>query len=307
MLKFFSAPIFAGVVLGILFPYKSLSLTWTSSLLLFLLLFLNTLAIDKKKFLALAGRRSMWLQCVLAQLLIFVFFPVIQTALALQVLRDQDFVFGVAVASLAPCALVNPFFANHRGGDSGLALMNVIISTLLCPFVTVPILALTALAPVFIDTKFLLLYLFLLSVVPLVASFSTSLVFPKLGRASVKWLPLGNSIILALLMFILTGSSLHRVPFRLLLSQDLVVLVGLFLLIDFGIFLALRWAGRLFFNRINTETLALSVASRNFAVTATIMLVFHPKAALPSAIGLMIHSLFFQWLLSSARRRGQPA
>ncbi len=302
MLKFFSAPLFAGAILGVLFPYQSLTLTWTSSLLLFLLLFLNTLSIDKKKFLRLSLRRSAWVQCLLAQFLIFVFFPVVFTAVALQFLRDQDFAFGVAVATLAPCALVNPFFAQIRGGDTGLALMNVVVSTLLGPFVTVPMLAVTALSPVFIDTKFLLLYLLLLTVLPLALSALTGAVLPRLAKASAGWLPAGNSLILASLMFILVGSSLNRVPFRMLLNSDLFVLVALFLFLDFGIFALVRWTGRAFFNRPDTETLALSVASRNFAVTATVMLILHPKAALPSAIGLLIHTLFFQWLLSSARK-----
>lgn len=266
------------------------------------MLFLNTLAIDKRKFLQLATKKSPWLQCVSSQLLIFVFFPVVQTTVALMFLRDQDFAFGVAVASLAPCALINPFFATHRGGDPGVALLNVVISTLLCPFVTVPLLAFTALAPVFIDMKFLIQYLLLITVLPLALSFFVTLVFPKIAKWSVRWLPAGNSLLLAMLMFILVGSSLNRIPYRLLLNRDLAVLVGLFLFIDFGIFWLMRKTGRLFINRLKTETMALSVASRNFAVTATIMLTFHPKAALPSAIGLIVHSLFFQWLLSSARK-----
>lgn len=286
-----------------LFPYQSLTLTWTSSLLLFLLLFLNTLAIDKRKFVRLSLRRSAWVQCLLAQFLIFVFFPVMITAGALQFLRDQDFAFGVAVATLAPCALVNPFFAQVRGGHSGLALLNVVVSTLLGPFVTVPMLALTALSPVFIDTKFLLLYLLLLTALPLAVSAGVSALAPRLAKASVKGLPVANSLVLASLMFILVGSSLNRVPFRMLLSTDLFILVVIFLVLDFGVFGVVRWTARAFFNRPDAETLALSVASRNFAVTATIMLIFHPKAALPSAIGLLIHTLFFQWLLSSARRK----
>lgn len=286
-----------------LFPYQSLTLTWTSSFLLFLLLFLNTLHVDKKKFAALAVRGSAWTQVALTQFLIFIFFPVVITALALQFLRDPDFAFGVAVATLAPGALVNPFFAGHRGGHAPMALMNVIVSTFLCPFVTVPILALTALSPVFIDTKFLLLYLSLLTVLPLLLSAVVSGIAPRLAKKSANWLPAANSVILASLMFILVGSSLNRVPFRMLISQDLLVLVALFLFIDFGVFALVRWTARAFFNRVESETLALSVATRNFAVTATIMLIFHPKAALPSAIGLLIHTLFFQWLLIGRRRK----
>lgn len=251
---------------------------------------------DKKKLISV---RAGWLQCIAAQGLVFLFFPVLQTALASLWLRDQDFVFGVAVASLAPCALVNPFFARQRGGDSGLALLNVIVSTLLCPFVTVPLLALSHLAPVFLDTRYLLVYLSLLTVLPVAASFTLSYIFPQLPGRTVKWLPAGNSLILALLMFILVGSSLNRVPLRLLLNHDFAVLVGLFILFDFGVFLVTRYGAAVFVTKVKGETLALSVSSRNFAVSSSLMLAFHPKAALPSAVGLIIHCFFFQWLLNA--------
>ncbi len=285
-------------MLGLAFPYTSLSLIWASSFLLFALLFLNTLAVDKRKLITF---RSGWLQCVSAQLLIFLFFPVLQTALASLLLRDQDFVFGVAVAALAPCALVNPFFAGQRGGDTGLALLNVIVSTLLCPFVTVPLLALSKLAPVFLDTRYLLVYLSLLTVVPVALSFTVSYFFPKLPSRAAKWLPTGNSLILALLMFILVGSSLNRVPLRLLLNYDFAVLVGLFLFFDFGVFLITFKGAQGFIKKAKAETMALSVSSRNFAVSSSLMLAFHPKAALPSAVGLIIHCFFFQWLLNAKK------
>lgn len=285
-------------MLGLIFPYTSLSLIWASSLLLFLLLFLNTLAVDKRKLISV---RSGWWQCLTAQALIFLFFPVCTAAATILLVRDQDFVFGVAVAALAPCALVNPFFANQRGADPGVALLNVVVSTLLCPLITVPMLAWSRLSPVFLDAKFLFTYLSLLTVVPVALSFLITYFFPRVaGRAS-RWLPLGNSLILALLMFILVGSSINRVPLRLLLGRDMAALIAIFVLVDFGIFFAMRWSASQFFKTAKAETMAISVASRNFAVSSSLMLAFHPKAALPSAIGLVIHCFFFQWLLSSAK------
>lgn len=278
-----------------IFPSASLSLVWASSLLLFLLLFLNTLAVDKRKLISF---RTGWLQCITAQALGFIYFPVCTAAAALLLLKDQDFVFGVAVAALAPCALVNPFFAGHRGGDAGIALLNVVVSTMLCAFITVPLLAFSNLAPVFLDAKFLFYYLSLITVAPVALSFLVVFFFPRVTGRAAKWLPLGNSLILACLMFILVGSSLTRLPLRLLLNRDFAVLVLLFFAIDFGIFGLTRRAAGLFVKKAKAETLALSVSSRNFAVSSSLMLAFHPKAALPSAIGLIIHCFFFQWLLS---------
>jgi predicted Na+-dependent transporter len=263
-----------------------------------LLLFVNTLAVEKRKWNPGGGK---WLQCLATQALIFIFVPVCTAAAASLMVKDPDFVFGVAVASLAPCALVNPFFAALRGGDAGMALLNVLVSTLICSFVTAPLLKWTNLSPVFLDMRFLSLYLTLLTAVPTAISFGVIRLYPAVSSRVRPWLPLSNSIILAVLMFILVGSSVDRVPLRLLLSYDFAALVFLFIVLDFGVFLLAKFSALQFIKRPMAESLALSVASRNFAVSSSLMLAFHPKAALPSAIGLVVHSLFFQWLLNGRK------
>ncbi|MGE0528297.1 MAG: hypothetical protein AB7G93_16270 [Bdellovibrionales bacterium] len=306
MLKLFSAPIVVGIALGLLFPYQSLSLIWVSSILLFLLLFLNTLSVDSRKIFAVS-RNQAW-QSLTAQVLIFFIFPVIQTGAAAAILHDPDFVFGVAVSSLAPAALVNPFFAHVRGGDRALALLNVILSTVLSPLLTVPLLFALGLGAVFINSRFLFVYLIGLTALPVLLSFGVTTLWPGAGARIQRILPAANSLILAALMFILVGSSLNRVPVRLLLKGDFPNLLLLFVGIDFGIFIAVRAAAKLFLPIPGAETLALSVATRNFAVSASLMLLFHPKAALPSAAGLIIHCLFFQWLVwRGARSRSASA
>lgn len=269
--------------------------------MLFLLLFLNILAVDKKNL--LDRPRAQAAQTTISLALIFLFFPVVQTALASILIRDADFVFGVAVSSLAPCALVNPFFARVRGGNEEMALWTVILSTLLCPLATVPLLKLLGLSTVFLDARFLWIYLLALTTGPLVLSFALS------PFVSVSWLrpklPLLNSLILAVLMFILVGSSLNRVPLRLLLNQDFSYLVVIFLLVDFGVYFLMRHVSRWFTSAADAETIAISVATRNFAVSASLMLFFHPKAALPSAVGLIVHGLFFQFLTWKKSPRGQ--
>lgn len=278
-------------------------MTWISSLLLFLLLFLNTLAVDKEKLGFSRERWTLWIHGLWIQPLIFIFIPVICTALALLLLKDRDFIFGVTVASLAPAAFVNPFFARHRGGDVGLALAAVLLSTFLCPFVTVPVLRFSDLAPVFLDARFLLLYLVLLTTLPVGLSWLVTRIWPGWTQRTQSFLPLANSLILATLMFILVGSALLRVPLRLLLDEQFVYLTLIFVFMDFGVFVLARFAARQFLNPEMAESVTLSVACRNFAVSSTLMLIFHPKAALPSAVGLVVHSFFFQWLLFRAREK----
>lgn len=258
-------------------------------------MFLNILAVDKKKILAVSGRQTGLSAAATA--LIFLFFPALQTALAAVLLQDADFVFGVAVSSLAPCALVNPFFARQRGGNEEGALWNVVLTTLLCPLATVPLLQLLGMNTVYLDARFLWIYLLTLTTGPLVLSFAVSAAVPKAANWVRPSLPLLNSVILAVLMFILVGSSLNRVPLRMLLNQDFAALIFIFIFVDFGVYFVMRYVSPWFMSQGDAETLAISVSTRNFAVSASLMLFFHPKAALPSAVGLIVHCVFFQYLL----------
>lgn len=269
-----------------------------SSPLLFLLFLFNTLAIGPKQLLNLS--KPQWLQSAITMCLLFIILPVLQAAAAILLLKDRDFVLGVVVASCAPSALVIPFFANLRGADGALSLLNVVISSLLCPVAIVLMLLLTGFSSVFIDVRFLALYLFTLTAVPLALSFIVVGLRRDLPRYIGPVLPLLNSVLLAALIFILVGGSLHQVPLRMLLKGDLLPLVLLFTALEFGLFFVVRQSAALFLNAFESETMALSLATRNYAVSASLLLFFYPKAALPSAIGLMIHAVFFQWL---ARKR----
>jgi len=295
LLKLFSLPILVGIGFGVVFPYQSMSLIWLSSILLFLLLFLNTLAIEVGQVRLSLSQN--WSPSLLALFLIFGLFPLILAAAARLLLKDQDFAFGLVVSALAPCALVNPFFARLRGGDAPLSLVHVILSTLACPFLTLPMLKALGFESVYLDFNYTLLYLASLTILPVGVSLLVARAWPTIQKKMAPALPPLNSLILAMLMFILVGSSLSRVPVRFLSQSDFLVLIAFYLLMDFGFYWGVKYSGRLFFNAATSETLALSVASRNFAVSASLMLFFHPKAALPSAVGLMIHALFFQWLV----------
>lgn len=281
--------------MGIIFPFQALSLIWTSSILLFFLLFLNTLPVDLKEVRRCLSQRGK--ESLLTLALIFLFFPLLTAAAARLFIVDQDFAFGLVVSSLAPCALVNPFFAKVRGGDSPLALVNVVVTTLICPFVTIPILFGLGFDLIYLDLTYTVVFLVSLTVLPIGLSLIVARLWPRLPTKWSSTLPLCNSLILSALMFVVVGSSLNKVPLRMLQHNDLLAMCLFFIFSDFGLYVMARYCARLFVQTSSAETFALSVSSRNFAVSASLMLFFHPKAALPSAIGLMVHAAFFQWLL----------
>ncbi len=298
LLRFFSLPIFVGVALGTVYPYPAFSLIWLSSFLLFTLLFVNTLSFEWRTVLPMV--KGSLPQILSAQVLIFVFFPVVISAAGALLLRDRDYAFGIAVSALAPCALINPFFAERRGGSRDVALINIAISALLSPLLTGLILDLLGFGGIFTAPGAYFRFLALLTVVPILFSWPVGRVLPRVRDILVSQTPLLNSLLLAALIFILTGVSLNRAPLRLLLDSELALVFGFYFLMDFGIYLLVRKTASAFFSSKAAETLALSAGSRNFAVTAALLLTFYPKAALAPAVGLLVHGLFFQWLLLTA-------
>jgi predicted Na+-dependent transporter len=141
---------------------------------------------------------------------------------------------------------------------------------------------------------------------PLLSSLVIAWWWPSVSRFVTPALPPLNSFLLATLMFILVGCSLHQIPLRLLLKGDLLPLLLIFGAAEFGLFFVARQGSLLFMNKSSGEALALSLSTRNFAVSASLLLFFYPKAALPSAVGLMIHAVFFQWLAYDSAPQKAP-
>lgn len=278
-----------------------MSLVWASSVLLFVLLFLNTLSGEMENIPRLSRREAA--ETLLGLALTYVIAPVIMTALASRVLQDRDFLIGFTISTMAPAALVAPFFARARGGDRRAALAGVVTTTLACPFALA--LFLPRLIPdnMYINTSYTVTYMAALTILPVLTSWIATRACPRLPVFLEPAMPTANSVILAALMFILVGSSLHKVPLHSLAIRDLMALAGLYLVFDFGIYILGRRAFGLFFTPSTAEALALNLSTRNFAVTAGLMLFFQPKAAVPSAVGLVIHGLFFQFLLWPQRLR----
>ena len=287
MNRFFSLPVVAGILGGVLFPYQSLNLVWAASILLFFLLLFNVLEVDVLS--ALSALRGTGKLTALRLALLFGFFPVLQTVAASLVLTDRDHIFGVAMASLAPPALVVPMFLRRRGGNVAGGVSIVVLATLLYPLLLVPMIHMLGFSAIYIDTRALFLYLTLLTVAPVLCAMVFSLLLPRMKLTLLKHVAVLNSLVLGLLMFILVGSALNHVPLRTWRSENAVWLTVLLLWMDFGVYFLLRWTW--------DKDSAILLSCRNFAIPASLLLFFDPKAALAPAIGLVVHAVFFQWLM----------
>jgi predicted Na+-dependent transporter len=262
-------------------------LVWVSSILLALMLTLNVLEstpLSIWRSLRENAVSSLGILCLL-----FLVLPVLQTAAAAALLSDKAYIFGVAAASFAPSALVVPLFLRRNGGDASLGVSIVVASTLLCPLIMVPMLALLGVNEGFLDTRALFLTLLPLTVIPVVFGLLLTSIFPSVRAPLLRAAPALNSGLLGILLFILVGSALPRMPLRLWWNGDAFLLLALMFWMDFGVYWLVRFAWR--------ETAAISVSARNFAIPASLLLFFDPKAALPAALGLVVHALYFQWLM----------
>lgn len=287
----------AGIVAGIALPYQSLALVWASSLLLALLLVINAAAVSLAETAA-----SLQAAPARAALLLFLLFGAlapIQTLLASLLLHDAGYVFGVAAASLAPPALVVPLFLRRNGGNTALGVALVVIGTLLCPVLTPPALELFGVNAGYVDTRALFLTMIPLTVLPVAAGLALPRLWPAGASALRQAAPRISSLLLGVLLFILVGSSLPRLPLRAWYTPDLAWILALMIWMDFGVYFLFR--------ALLGETAAIILSARNFAVTAGLLLFFDPRAALPSAIGLAVHAVFFQWLMVKKAPRPQSA
>jgi len=276
-----------GILAGFYFPYQSQTLIWASSILLAVMLTLNVLETSPGAIWQSLRHDSFGSFCVL--LLLFIVFPVLHTAAAAALLQDKTYIFGLAAASFAPSALVVPLFLRRNGGNTSLGVAIVVTSTLLCPLVMVPMLGFLGVNEGFLDTRALFLTLLPLTVIPVGFGLLLTSVFPAVRKPLLRHAPLLNSWLLGILLFILVGSALPRMPLRLWWNADIFVLLALMLWMDFGVYFLVR--------RIWNETAAIAVSARNFAIPASLLLFFDPRAALPAALGLVVHAFFFEWLM----------
>lgn len=293
----FSLPIFLGIISGLLFPFQALQLIFLSSSFLFLLMFINSLAIDSTHlFRPTAHELKM---SVLFLVFSYIFFPCALINLAQLFLTDSNYVLGLALSSLAPAAFVVPLFARARQGSPRQAILNITISTLFFPLISPYLLAMFSSADYFINIQSVLLILFVITLLPLLLGLFVAHKIPLIKEKLTAHAPVLNSALLGILMFILCGSSFNKLRPTHLLEKDILYTVLLLILLDFGVYAFMKFLAKPWFQQSQSESLALSVSLRNLAIPAVLLLSFQPKAAIVPGIGLIVHAFFFQWLLNT--------
>lgn len=295
--KTFSLPLIVGVLLGFLFPASAIAMVTFANTLLFLLMFLNGLLIDGSLFFNFVKKHAAPLLIYISVMTFLV--PAVLFNFAEIVIEDPAYKFGFLVSALAPTAFVAPYFIGLQKGSKEWSVGAIVLSTVLYPFILFAVIHLIPNEASYLPTVQLLTMLVLINIVPLILSFFFSRLFPRWRHALSKHVAKGNSFLLATLMFTLCGSTLHKIRWSLLSTNDILWVMALMFFLDFGVYYFFVKIAKVYNLQKYGTAIAISTSMRNVAIPAGLLLQFHPKASIVPCIGLMVHILFFQYLSST--------
>lgn len=293
MTKAFGLPVLAAITAGILFPYTAISLIPYSILFLAVLMINAGLVIDWRETVVISSRAG---EIGLGVLLLFIFFPLLLWLPASYLVSDQQYLYGFVFSSLCPVALVSPYFTRIHEADEQLSFLLMIVSMVLCPLIAPAGLALLFSSSVSLNLIPLMRYMLLLVTVPLLISILIARFLPAVRRQVLRFDGVVNALTLSLLIFTLFGSARGRVSLYYTDFTEILVLLALVFLQDFGVLIA----ARKLLNRVvppkAADALAISLSMKNVAVAAGILLVYDPKASFVPALAFVAHAFLFNFL-----------
>lgn len=288
--SYFGIGIIGAIILAFVFPYAAISLHPFAAVFLFLLMFLSGFAIDWDK---LKDIRTHAKEVLIGNLLLFIVIPVALFFLSHAILTDSLSIYGVIFAALCPAAIVAPFFTGIFKGDKELAFLILISSSVLAPFIIPPMLRLLAGDQASISTLLLFKDIMLFVPLPLVCALAVKKYFAPAHTFFLRHLPILNFMMLALLIFILFGVSMTKLPLNSVTLKDLGILLMLALIQDFFLLLFIKPANTAIKDPGKIIALFNSASMKNIAIASTILLLYAPKAAIAPAMGFVAHALLF--------------
>lgn len=296
----FPLAIFAAALLGVFFPYTALALAPYGFVFLALLMAGAGIAVDTNRLRRASGR---WPALLLGIFLAHIFLPLVFLTLAQLLLRDPQYIFGAYFAALAPVAIVAPFFTKLAGGDEEFAYLLMILSSVVYPVAAIGLLWALPTAGMRVEVMALAKGMLLMVLLPAAVSALLARFFPALRKLALPYVPTLNAACLAALVFTLFGAAMGRLNFSYLEVQELVILLGLAFLQDFGVLFLLPYCLRPFFSAKDVKALAVTLAMKNTAVAAGLLLFFSPRAAVPAALVFLPHALLWGWIPWRAKNK----
>lgn len=293
-MKSFSLPILIGIILAYFFPSFSLDLIKLPFFLLMLLMYLATLlspsSFDHVKRI---NKTELFFS-----IFFFIFLaPFVQFWLSLLLIDDQKLIQGSLVQSLTPVALIAPMFTKKHKGDVSFSFILVFLSTLLAPLYFPFYLKVFNLGQWPISYTSFVKELLILTVVPIVLGVISKKILQNKIDKILKYVPLLNSVILAILIYVLFASVYLRVNWLRISKIDLAWVLVIGFLQDFGwFFFAKKFLRGFFVSREVFISFVISISMRNVALISSALLIYDPKSAMPAVFCFIPHLLFFEYI-----------
>jgi predicted Na+-dependent transporter len=295
MLTFFGLPILLAFFLGYHFPYVALSISPYAFIVLFLMMTSSALDINWTILKKVSTNK---IELLIGHFFLFIFFPLLQWFLAKMLISDESLLWGTILASLCPIAIVAQNFTKLHKADEELSFLLMIFSMVCFPLVIFVALNFTQqtmhLRPIIVDMSILIFF-------PLVLGefikkidkilFKNKIIFYWKKMASEF-----NMLAIAFLAFIYLGASVSKINLNYTSNRELLCVFVVILFQDFGIYFLARWVMKKLFSSEKANAIAISLSMKNLAVSGAILLIYDPKASLASAIGFLVHALFYNYL-----------
>ena len=291
--RYFGLPILVAIILGFLFPYTAIELAPYGIVFLFILMFNAGLGMDWKKFRSTSGRIG---QLSIGLTLLFIFFPLLQWLLAVFLISDQQYIYGLVFASLCPVALVSPHFSRLQGADAEISYLLVLVSMVLCPLIVPAILYLLFSSSLSINILPLARYMVILTVLPMLLSYVVTRFMPKLCARLSAYDSAINILALSILIFSLFGTAAGQIGFNYLDSKEILMMLGLVFVQDFGVYFIARYFLKQHYSDRVADAISISLGMKNVAIAAGILLVYDPRASLAPALAFIAHAFFYTYL-----------
>lgn len=291
--RYFGIPILIAIILGLMFPYTAIEISPYGIVFLFILMFNAGLGMDWKKFRRSTGRIG---QISTGLLLLFIIFPLLQWLLAIFLVTDQQYIYGLVFASLCPVALVAPHFSRLQGADAETAYLLVLSSMVLCPIVVPSLMYLLFSSSLSINILPLARYMLILTVLPMLLSYVVTRYMPRLCTRIASYDAAINIAALSVLIFSLFGTAAGQIGFSYLDTKEILMLLGLVFFQDFGVYFIARFFLKQQFNDQIAEAIAISLGMKNVAIAAGVLLVYDPRSSIAPALAFIAHAFFYTYL-----------
>jgi len=295
MNKYLGIPIIIAFFLGYKFPFVALDLSKFAFYSLILMMTLALLPVSISSFKEIQIKKR---EIVFTILTLYLFTPLVQWILCKLFIKDSALFYGTFFASLCPIAIVAPQFTKQHEGNAQLSTITLIISLILFPFVSLVYLSKLTDNAIAIQLKPLFLDMLIVTFLPILIAGMLNKLIPSLKeRIKSIAFPI-NMLLIAFMSFAYFGASMSKLSIAYTPYKEIISIIVILLIQDFITYFIAKKAFNNIFDIADTKAIAISISMKNVAMCGAVLLFYDPKASLASALGFLVHSLFYSYLLN---------